>query len=223
MSITVLDTNDKQVNGSSSSCSIDCTGADMLVVAVGLQNGPNATTITALTYDSVALTLAVKEGNTAESRENSEFSAIYYLPNPSSGTNTLSITWSSGANHYIYGWALSGVNTTGQPDATGGGEVASGRSISANLSTVADNSVIFGACQAQASVTAGTNQTESSYTEISYVGYYAGTSGAISPAGAKSVTVNIGSSTKGTFATASFAPTAVGGASNNSIFFGGGM
>ncbi|MCE9611793.1 MAG: autotransporter-associated beta strand repeat-containing protein [Chthoniobacter sp.] len=94
------------------------TGGNVLVVNVawretnGVPNNANAPTIS---YNGVPLTRASAAYGLVNGYVNS---AIYYLFNPTGGSNTLTTNFSQGANTdgAIYAFTLSGVDTTKQPE-----------------------------------------------------------------------------------------------------------
>ena len=106
--------------GSGATWSHTCSGSNrLLIVAIGdVQALP-----TAVTYNGVAMTLIVQNGSSL---------VVYYLLNPSTGTNTVSIT-TTDLNYRGVSVSYTGVLQTSQPDSYSainnygtGGNVASG-------------------------------------------------------------------------------------------------
>lgn len=78
---------------------INCTGANLLVVAVTDESGDFA--ITSITYDGVPMTLAVVEPGPRRVY-------LYYLINPSSGTNNVSVSFADDDDYGIMAVAYYG-------------------------------------------------------------------------------------------------------------------
>src|SRR5574343_100946 len=118
---------------------IDCTGSDFLIVGCSY-NGSGS--ITSVTYNGTAMTQAVSDSHTPGS--NTSFSAIYYLYAPSTGSNNVVVTFNSSPSSRIRSAAAcySGVDTSGQPDATQKNYTASGTTLSCTTSTVAANNYV---------------------------------------------------------------------------------
>lgn len=200
----------------SGSATVDCTGADFLVASVISQYADG---LTAITYAGVAMTLAVKEVD--ESQFNSTV-YIYYLANPTTGSNSLTVTISGTPSVGILGTAVSGVSATGQPDATGSADQEAGApsTITAAITTVADNSWIFGVAWSERNLT--DNTTLVARDTFSSAQFYAGDSnGAITPDGATNCILNVSATGMPTIlAVASFKPDA-GGSSYNFVPYKG--
>lgn len=144
--------------------------------------------ISSVTYNGVAMTLAAKvQGTTAINT--SIWNYLYYLHSPATGAHNLVIT---GSGPTTLGGMLadySGVNASGQPDATATNTNTS-NSITSSVTTVADNSWAVMSYLSNAftgSNTAGTGATLRISTALSGI-YDSG--GPITPAGSYSMTVN---------------------------------
>jgi len=85
--------------------SFDCSGGNILFVAVFTNN--TVTDLTA-TYNGVSMTRLTFGSDASGSNKN----ALFYLVNPASGSNTVSVTRTGGANMSIVGSAYSGVDTS---------------------------------------------------------------------------------------------------------------
>jgi len=88
--------------------SFDCSGGDILIVGV-FTNG--STSALSVTYNGVSLTqlaLITDAGNNKQ--------GFYYLVNPSSGSNTLSVTRTGGTNVSVVASSYSGVDTANPID-----------------------------------------------------------------------------------------------------------
>lgn len=113
--------------------------------------------ITGITYNGVALT------QIGVSIQNTRYIGFYYLLNPASGSNTVTLTGSSSAVIEAYSGSYTGVNQSGQPDANtsnnnGQLPVTGGSSLTVTVTTVADNDwLIMNAFSFQDGISAGAN------------------------------------------------------------------
>ena len=171
-----------------------CTGSNLyLLVGVADWSGDN---VTGVTYNGVSMTQLVKETRNPDSGSLEIY--FYGLANPSTGTNTVTITRSS-SSLWIDGCAVSytGVTQTTSPvDATGTAQGDGSSSTTVNITTVANNTAVvtFGVSD-NASIAASTNLTEIANS----VGLPSGndctilceaSSFPVTPAGAKSYTIS---------------------------------
>lgn len=209
MAIAFVAKGESTIAGGSRTATVDCTGADFLVASIICQYADG---VTAVTYNGVSMTLAVKEVD--ESQFNSTV-YLYYLANPATGSNTLSVTVSGSPSTAVMGTALSGVASTGQPDATAtlDQEAGSPSTATTTITTVADNSWIF--CAAWSERLLSNNAVLVARDAFSSAQFYAGDSnGAITPAGSTNCVLNISAPTTNIptiMAVASFAPDTGGG------------
>ena len=105
-----------------------CSGSDrLLVVCIAFYH--HTAVVTALTYNGVALT---RLGNFSDFQYNSE---IWYLVNPASGANTLSLEFSGGH----FGMGLMGLSFTGVDQTTPMAGYVSGSGTSTTPSVVASS------------------------------------------------------------------------------------
>jgi len=182
------------------------TGSNpLLTVCFQTQNGYTAT---AVTYNSVAMT-KLYDDSTVNGGFGHKY--MYYLLNPSTGTNQVSITL-SGSSGYTYAVSASytGVDTTTQPDATTTITSNTGTSITHAVTTVADNSMpincVFQDNTTNGTMTAGAGTTlrgSGASGKYSYV-YDSGTPK--TPAGSASLVANTSSSNTMFSELASFCP-----------------
>lgn len=111
-------------------------------------------TLTSITYNSVAMTLVGKVQTLAD-----RWQYMYYLLNPTAGTNTIQITGPA----FTSGAAISytGVKQSAQPDASTTNNASAATTIVTSLTVVAANSwaVIWGA-QGAGTISAGTGVTQ---------------------------------------------------------------
>lgn len=137
-------------NGGSGNFSASYTsgsGSGRLLVVTFLGTAAtNPDSISAVTYNSVAMTLATKQAASG-----GRWAYLYYLVAPATGSNTLAITQTGG--DFILGVIAgdyTGVNATGQPDASAQGDSGGSNvtSLTTPITVVTANSwVIFGAQQ----------------------------------------------------------------------------
>jgi hypothetical protein len=92
----------------------------------------NAGAVTGATYNGVSMTEIGSGNGTLH---------LFYLINPTTGANNVTITRSGTANDF-HGWAISytGVKQSGQPDASTTATAASAASLTTTLTVVANNS-----------------------------------------------------------------------------------
>jgi hypothetical protein len=111
-----------------------CTGSDRLLLVgfYGDVTGGNDD-ISSVTYAGAGMTLVGKTTATL-----ARFAYLYYLTGPASGANNVVIT--AGSTHYLIATAASytGVNATGQPDASAT-NLAATTGITGTVTTIADN------------------------------------------------------------------------------------
>jgi len=113
--------------------SFDCSGGDFLYVTLF---GNGSMSAVSATYNGVALTLLHL---TADAEGNKQ--AVFYLANPASGSNTLSVSRTGGSNLSIVASAYSGTDTTTPIDNwtfDGGGTGLTTKSVSVTVGD-ADN------------------------------------------------------------------------------------
>jgi hypothetical protein len=213
-----------QLNGSgvtSFTYSIDVgSGTDrLLFVQLWFQN---ARTISAITYNSVAMTNIATLSLAFNERH-----AAYYLVNPASGSNTLSVTFSGSTQYVCTFHSLFGVDQSsplGANRTETGNET--GLTIAEALTTTTDDSWIMWATREYGgrTITAGADTTLLQRENTVY-GAILARSTAGAPAGVR--TLNLTANLSANWFTdiiAEFKPAAGGGAApRNPLFFGGGL
>lgn len=188
-----------------------CSGTDRILFVLTCANGAAFTT-TGVTYNGAAMTVATSLRVGA-----GPIQYIWYLINPDSGSNTVSIT-NSGSVTAGSAISFNGVSQTGFPVATGSDGSASGStSYTTNITTVADNSFILSASRTNAGLafTAGANTTVGNQPDVVFFGscgcWYS--TAAQTPAGAKTLNVTCISQDFDGGRSVSFAPAAASGSS----------
>jgi hypothetical protein len=172
------------------------SGSNRIMVCGFESNGGDD--ITAFTYNSVALTQINKQADSSGG-----MSFIYYLLNPASGSNTVSVTRSGSGNSNLACVTYTGAAQSGQPDAN----AASGpNSHSVSVTTANDNDwiVVFGASRSDSNLTPSTGILNN-YTGAGQFSFL-GDTGAISPAAATTVAYSAGCGANCTINAASISP-----------------
>lgn len=126
-------------SGATISWSHTCTGSNLILWVFVEGGNANTTDITGVTYNSVALTKA----NAYVNNQN-RGSYLWYLINPATGTNTVTVSNSSGAFAAASSCSYTGVKQSGQPDSSGTGTTASGTSVTASTTVVASGCWLVG-------------------------------------------------------------------------------
>lgn len=139
-----------------------CTGTNGLLF-VNAFGGDGADVVTGITYNSVAMTFIAKVLGGVN-----HYSYLYYLINPATGTNQVSISYSG--NHFMSGGAASytGCDQSSQPDASTT-NTGNGTTLSTSLTSIADQCwfILIGANNVGAN-SAGTGSTARTNTSISW-------------------------------------------------------
>lgn len=132
------------------------TGSNRILL-VGVDTVPTSDRITSVTYNGSSASRASSQSNGVSRRE-----YMYYLTNPSTGSNNVVITASSAT--YINGASVdyTGAAQTGQPDSSNATSGANSTSYSITFTTVCNNSwsaVMVGTDAGGSNPTASTNST----------------------------------------------------------------
>lgn len=141
-------------NGSSYSFSHSTSGVDrLLVLAVNvLRNSETGEPLVTATYNGVGMTTAVSRSQTTTSRYH--LSALLYLINPPTGSNTVAITTANTVVAIVAdAMTLTGVHQTTPLGTTGSGVAnTASASVSFNLTTTVINSYLVGSGMARSGV-----------------------------------------------------------------------
>lgn len=152
-----------------------------LLVAVQL-SGLAGDVVTGVTYGGVAMTKLQYSATVTLTV------SLWYLGNPSTGSNTVSVTFTSGS--WSRGSSISYKGCASTVDNSGANNVNTGSSpLSLSITSVANNSwmTMFSTLNNSA-IAAGTNTTARSVDPTFGIGFY-DTNGPITPAGARSLQV----------------------------------
>ena len=180
-----------------------CTGANLLLLAYVVDSSGVNDNVTGVTYNGVAMTQLVKQ-------QTYKKLYIYGLVAPATGSNSLIASRTNTTGDFVViGSSYTGVSQTSLPDATGSNSLGSTGSIGTSVTTVANNCWAFLGVDngGSATITASTNATlvATQATDITSA-FDNQTAGAITPAGAFSMTTTNGSSVDTNSVVVSFAP-----------------
>lgn len=117
---------------SSHTFSHTCTGSDLILFVTA--TGANGD-VTGITYNSVAMTKI----NSTVTDSAVLFTSLWYLVNPSTGANNVVITTSTATGVVGSSASYTGVNQTGQPDASTTVASSTTTSYSSSVTSVANN------------------------------------------------------------------------------------
>lgn len=109
-----------------------CTGNNRLLTVISI-GSVGVDDVSGVTYNGVAMTSAVKIQLPGGSR----WVTLWYLLNPASGANTVSVNGSAQCSGLSASYT--GVKQSGQPDATASNSSAGATSLATTLTTIADN------------------------------------------------------------------------------------
>ena len=142
---------------------LNTTSNDLTHVTAGSNRGlavfvyASTNNITGATYNGVSMTAVqnlLMTGGAA-----GQYLYEYYLANPATGSNTVTVSSSSGMGGYISAVSYTGTKQTGQPDASNTGGSASTTSLTTSVTTVDDNCWLVGYAYHNGTVVAGTDTT----------------------------------------------------------------
>jgi len=203
-----IDTSTSTATGTSATVTANghtCTGSD-LILFCGISIRSTRTITVAPTYNGATMTLAGTTSGTSGITNR-----LYYLLNPTTGSSIAVVaTQSASDNFAVATISYSGVNQTGQPDATSSGGPTTTTAYSQSVTSVADNcfAVLWGDGNGGAALTAGANTTIINQPEVAFTGaFLIASTAALGSAGIFTLAVTSASQT---FAgcMASFAPVA---------------
>lgn len=194
-------------SGTSHSWSHTTSGTDR-ILWVNVMNS-SGVSISSVTYNGVGMTNAVNSGA-------SQRNTLFYLVNPASGSNTVTVTLASSSYCYTNSASYTGAEQSGQPDATNG-QNSSTATLTTSVTTTDDNCwTVLGARQASTGNTSAGTGTTQREAHAGYTQFY-DSNAAITPAGSTSLqTTQSASGTTG-HAMASFSPAPEAAATENSL------
>ena len=146
-----------------------CTGSNR-ILWVGASIRPARTIATGgVTYNGVAMTQSGAFITTGTIRH-----YLFFLINPASGSNTVSITQSAADTMTSCSISYTGARQSSQPDATNEGGPTTTTAYSQAVTSVANNSfaVLYGGAQNATGLTAGTNVTIRRVPETDFTGAF---------------------------------------------------
>jgi len=186
------------------------SGSDTLLAVHIAQRGSGFPAAGGVTYNGVSLTSAQQDGPISFIH-----SSIWYLANPATGTNTVSVTFPSAPTRSVSGAvSLTGVDQSSPLDANNG-STGTGTTASVAVTTVADNAWVIGGVgvrtAASETITVGAGETQDWNVLDTANGLRAGgshTTAAVTPAGAHTMDWTISASLAWAISAASFKPAA---------------
>lgn len=180
------------LTSSTATLSHTTSGSDRLLFAfIVIKSSLNV--ITSVKYNDVSMTLLSSNriGSTPA------YMAVYYLVNPTVGTNNIVATFSSSYKYQIHGISYNGCKQTDQPNTSSTNNTSQIiTSITGTVTTTIDNcwTILFGGTEIDGgwNLTAGNNSTLRSAADYSSAVF--DSNGPKSPAGSTSMTANAGGS-----------------------------
>lgn len=166
-----------------------CSGNDRILF-VYLAYAGSAGSITGVTYNGVAMTQSTAYTGNAAINE------VWVLNNPSSGSNTVSVTFTGGVSSgVVLAGSYTGARQSSQPEVTKAITLpVSGVSISDSVTTVSDNSWTLGFCSTTVAsgIKAGSGTTERGDNAVGAItiGLY-DTNTSKTPPGSSTITVDV--------------------------------
>lgn len=139
--------NSSAVTSTSSPVNVGASN-DLLVVFVGAFDTTYANTVAnTVTYNSVGMTLLQNQDDPVTTRRMS----IWYMFNPPTGANTLTVTWAGAAlGGHVHAVVLTGSLTAGFVDASSGTTNASVTSFSISTATTNNGAITLSFCSSSA-------------------------------------------------------------------------
>lgn len=190
-----------------------CTGSN-LILFVSVFCLANSTT-TSVTYNGVSMTQIGTQNTTGDGYA----VFIFYLINPATGSNSVSITTSSGTTTGV-AHSYTGAKQSAQPDANGTTTATAATSITGTLTTIADNCwMVLAASNEIVALAAGTGSTELAL-PITSTGVF-DSNAAITPAGSNGMQATWSGSRKASAVFASFSPYVAAAATGHNLLLTG--
>lgn len=187
-----------------------CTGSNR-VLLVGLSTNNTTDIVTGVTYAGVSMTKLK-----TQVVQGLYYSYLFYLQNPSSGTNNIVATASSSSLMGAISASFTGADQVSTPDSSASGTTTgAGTTVSATTTVVAANSMLFGHCRASNGLGADTGTTSNGTLFTS--AFISGYSNTLRGAGSQTLGFTRVSADLAGWLVASIAPSAT--AATNSSFF----
>lgn len=141
-------------SSTSPSFSHTCSGSDRLLV-LGIWCG--ADNITAASYNSVSMTFINKVAMSGAAA--GQYIYLYYLVNPASGSNTVSVTATGSPGVYVSAVSYTGVKQTSPLESNNTQSVSSTTTLTTSTTTSTSNAWLVGYAYHNGTVVAGTATT----------------------------------------------------------------
>lgn len=193
------------LNGTSNNLSHTTSGSDRLLCVYVYATTNN---ITGASYNGVSMTQVDNQLMTGAAA--GQYIYMYFLLNPASGANNVTVTSSSGMAGYISAVSYTGVAQSGQPDASNKQATSPTTSLTTSVTTTADNCWLMGYAYMGNTMSAGTGTTLRGGS-VAGILQAMDSNSATTPAGSDSLITTQASSFAG-HVIASFAPAVAGGA-----------
>lgn len=135
---------DAKSNGITQTVAHTCTGNNLILVVgfITYRVAGTANSVTGVTYNGVLMTQA---GVLTRSGGTSEYQYLYYLVNPSTGTNNIVVSTSNTLDSFgMSSASYTGVNQIGQPDSYVTSPVTADTQVTTTTTTIADNCWLAG-------------------------------------------------------------------------------
>lgn len=189
-----------------------CTGSNLILI-VGFRNTKAAggEDVTGVTYNSVAMT---KLYGSLLGNGGKDYDYFYYLINPATGSHTVSVNTAGSTTLYGRSASYTGVKQSGFPDAQAQAQSSTGTSITASVTTVADNCWLVAFMDNEVNTTTAAGGTTYRLGALTTVMPFADSNGAKTPAGSYSLGMSWTGSGENQYEVASMAPFVAGATAN---------
>jgi len=198
-----------------------CSGSDrILLVGITTYAGAGGDNVSTVTYNGVAMTRI----NTEQAGTSTPRGYLYYLINPSTGANDISISCPASGTILAVSSSYTGAKQSGQPDAENSNSLTTGTSQTESVTTIDDNCWLVGwlITNNGSNPTAGAgtsivfNETASGQTNNTFID----SNGAKTPAGSHSLNITWTGSTRNALMIASIAPSVAAAAPRRLLLLG---
>jgi len=179
-----------------------CTGSNRGLF-VGVE-GDGGDLLTGATYAGVAMTLIDKRQRTA-----GRFEYMFYLAAPATGANNVALTAGGAIQMRSVAASYTGVAQTGQPEATNWGIADSVTAQALAVTTLTDNAWVIGLFESGQLISAGSGTTLRQAAATAVLALV-DSGGPVTPAGSKTLNVNLSTTTNSVGIVAVIAPAPAG-------------
>lgn len=164
------------------------TGSDLVLIVTIFHFD---STVSGVTYNGTALTELVDQVNNSAS---ANYTAVYYLVNPDTGSNNVSITMSNSNNIEAVAATYTGVDTASFPDAWVSSAGNNSSSFSLGVTTTVDDCwLVVGERETDVGITKDSGTTRVTYATVGTFGW--DSDGSVGTAGSKTYSTTSGDAT----------------------------